>query len=116
MTKDDENKDKQLDELGELLRKYYKPENEIDPEDLWEKISDNIDSLFHKEIMSDPYYKADGEISNTEDCYWKGLDDYINNKLSSLKHKIITDHLLKCSECRKNYVEMVDKKKVLSCL
>ena len=114
MGTDDENKDKPYDEISELLKKHYKPSKEIDPEDFVKEVLNKIDSLFHKEIFSENYFNENGEPASDEERYWSGLEEYLNNKIPSLKHKTITDHLLKCKDCRKNYTQLMDKKKVLS--
>ena len=114
MGTDEENKDKPYDEISELLRKHYKPSQEIDPEIFAQEVLNKIDSLFHKEIFSENYFNEKGGPASDEERYWSGLEGYLNNKLSSLKHKAITDHLLKCKDCRKNYTQLRDKKKVLS--
>ena len=111
---DDENKDKPYDEISELLKKHYKPDKELDSDIFAEEVLKKIDSLFHKEIFSENYCNASRETLSDEDRYWRGLEEYLNNKVSSLKHKAITDHLLKCKDCRKNYMQLKDKKKVLS--
>jgi len=114
MGTDDENKEKNFDKLSELLKKYYKPPKELDEEELWESTSKKIESLFHKEIISDKKCDNDGIILPEEERYWRGLEEYIQNKVSSLRHKTITDHLLRCKECRVNYNKMLDKKKVIN--
>ena len=114
MGTDEENKDKPYDEISELLKKYYKPNQEIDPEIFTQEVLNKIDSLFHKEILSENYLNEKGEPASDEERYWSGLEGYLNNKLPSLKHKAITDHLLKCKDCRKNYIQLMNKKKVLS--
>ena len=113
MGTDDENKEKNFDELSELLKKYYKPPKELDAEELWESTSKKIESLFHKEIISDKKCDSAGIILSDEERYWTGLEEYIQNKVSSLRHKTITDHLLRCKECRVNYTKLLDKKKVI---
>ena len=114
MGTDEENKDKPHDEISELLKKYYKPKKEINPELFAKEVLRKIDSLFHKEVFSDDCFNAKGESISEEERYWLGLEEYLNNKLSALKHKTITDHLLKCKDCRANYTKLADKKKVLS--
>lgn len=114
MGTDDENKDKPYDEISELLRKHYRPSKEIDPDVFVSEVLSKIDSLFHKEIFSENYLNKSGESISDEERYWLGMEDYLNNKVSSLKHKVITDHILKCKDCRKNYTQLLDKKKVLS--
>ncbi len=114
MGTDEENKDKPYDEISELLKKYYKPSKETDPEDFVKEVLHKIDSLFHKEIFSENSFNKNGEPISDEERYWSGLEEYLNNKVTSLKHKTITDHLLKCKDCRKNYTQLMDKKKVLS--
>ena len=111
---DEENRDKPYDEISELLKKYYKPDKETDTEEFTKEVLNKIDSLFHKEIFSEVYFNDDRGPFSDEERYWAGLEEYLNNKVSSLKHKTITDHLLKCKDCRKNYIEIKDKKKVLS--
>ncbi len=113
MAVDDENKDKSQDDIGELLRKYYKPEKELDPESFVKNVSRKIDSLFHKEIFSDTLTDSDNNNLSEEERYWLGIEEYIRNEVSSLKHKAITDHLLICKECRHNYNLLLDKKKVI---
>ena len=113
MGTDGENKDKFFDETGELLRKFYKPDKEINQEDFWQEVSKKIDSLFHKEILLEKCLDEQGELLSEEYRYWAGLEEYIRNEVSSLKHKTITDHLLSCNECRKNYTDLLDKKKEL---
>ena len=116
VTDDDENKNKPYDEIGELLKKHYKPDKQIDSESFIKDLFNKIDSLFHKEILSEKSISAAGQLLSDEEKYWLGLEEYINNDISSLKHKTITDHLLKCKECRKNYDSMLDKKKTTSLL
>lgn len=111
MGTDEENKDKPYDEISELLKKHYKPDKEIDSEIFAKEVLSKIDSLFHKEILSENYFNEKGEPASDEERYWSGLEEYLNNKISSLKHKTITDHLLKCKDCRKNYTQLMDKKK-----
>ena len=114
MGTDGENKDKPYDEISELLKKYYKPDKEVDPDVFVKEVLSKIDSLYHKEIFSENLCNEMTESVSDEKLYWLGLEEYLNNKVSSLKHKIITDHLLKCKDCRKNYMLLTDKKKVLS--
>ena len=114
MGTDEENKDKPYDEISELLKKYYKPNKETDPGIFVKEVLNKIDSLFHKEILSENYFNEKGGSASDEERYWLGLEEYLNNKVSSLKHKTITDHLLKCKDCRKNYSQLMDKKKVLN--
>ena len=113
MGTDEENKNKSFDETRELLNKFYKPDKEIDKELFWQEVSKKIDSLFHKELFLEKCIDKEGKLLSDEECYWLGLEQYISNEVSSLKHKVITDHLLKCSECRKNYIDLLDKKKKL---
>ena len=114
MGTDEENKDKPYDEISELLKKYYKPSKETDPEVFAKEVLKKIDSLFHKEIFSEHCFNEQGESVLEEERYWLGLEEYLNNKVSALRHKTITDHLLKCKDCRANYTQLMDKKKVLS--
>ena len=114
MGTDEENKDKPYDELSELLKKYYKPDKKTDPAIFVKDVLNKIDSLFHKEIFSEACFNEKGESISDEERYWIGLEAYMNNRISSLKHKTVTDHLLKCKDCRKNYIQLKDKKKVLS--
>ena len=100
-------------ELSNLLGKYYKPDVEVDLNKTWQNISKKIDSLFHEEILSKARLKEDGSRYTIEERYWLGIDEYIDNKVTSLKHRVITEHLLKCKECRKNYSDSLDKKKVM---
>ena len=100
-------------ELSDLLGKYYKPDTETDLNKTWESVSKKINSLFHEEILSDIDIREDGLKYTIEEKYWLGIDEYINNKVNSFKHRIITEHLLKCKECRKNYNDSLDKKKVV---
>jgi len=111
MVTNGENKDKPYDEISELLRKHYKPNKEQSQEEFWQKIVKKIDSLFHRELLSEKLFDNDGNPISNEDRYWKGLEEYINNELSSLKHKVVTEHLLNCKECRHSYNEMLSKKK-----
>ena len=108
---DDENKGGSYDDISELLKRFYKPDKEIDLDGFWEEISDKIDSLFHKELYSEKIVNNDGSIMSDEERYWLGIDEYIKNEVASLKHKTITDHLLKCKECMQNYSSRLDKKK-----
>ena len=114
MGTDEDNKDKPYDEISELLKKYYKSNKETDPDVFAKEVLNKINSLFHKEILSENCFNESGGLSSDEERYWLGLEDYLNNKVSSLKHKTITDHLLKCKDCRKHYKNLMDKKKVLS--
>lgn len=110
---DGENKDKHFDEISELLKTFYKPEIEIDTEHFWKEVSKKIDSLFHKEIYSEKMINEEGVLLTDEERYWLGLEEYLKNKVSSLKHKTITDHLLFCKECRQKYSELLNKKKLI---
>ena len=114
MGTDGENKDKHYDEISELLKRFYKPNNEPNSEEVWDKLSKKIDSLFHKELFSNRIVNDSGVILSEEERYWMGLEEYLNNEINSLKHKAITDHLLKCKECRQNYNNLLDKKKPLN--
>lgn len=107
MATDDDN------ELSDLLGKYYKPDIEVDLNKTWQNISKKIDSLFHEEILSNVMVKEDGSKYTTEERYWLGIEEYINNKVTSFKHRVITEHLLTCKECRKNYSDSLNKKKVM---
>lgn len=107
----DDDKEKPYDEISSLLKKYYKPDKEIEPEVFWEEVSQKIDSLYHKELLSEKRVNNEGTLLSEEERYYLGLNEYINNEVSSLKHKTITDHLLKCKECRKNHNDILDKKK-----
>lgn len=108
------NKDKNYDEISDLLRRYYKLPKESDSEEFIKSVSKKIDSLFHKEVMTDKCIDETGKKLSDEERYWFGLEQYINNEVSSLKHKTITDHLLKCKECMHNYTEQLDKKKLVN--
>ncbi len=114
MPTDGDNKDNSFDEISSLLKKYYKPETEVDIDKFWEDVENKIDSLFHKEIFSSKSSNDEGNILSDEERYWLGLEEYIDNKASAIKHKTITDHLLVCKECRQNYSDYIDKKKVPS--
>lgn len=114
MGTDDENRDRPFDEISNLLKRHYKPSKEIKADEFWEKVSKKIDSLFHKEVFSKNYKNEDGKMLSDEERYWLGLEEYIKNEVSSLKHKAITDHILMCNDCRKNYVDILDKKKLVS--
>lgn len=107
------NNEKNFDDLSELLKKYYKPPKELDAEALWESTSKKIESLFHKEIVSEKKYDTSEKLLSEEERYCLGLEEYIQNKVSSMRHKIITDHLLRCPECRANYNKLLDKKKLI---
>ena len=107
MTIDDDN------EISDLLGKYYKPDTEVDLNKAWESVSKKISSLFHEEILSEVSLKEDSSKYTIEERYWLGLDEYINNKVNSFKHRVVTEHLLKCKECRKNCNDSLDKKKVM---
>ena len=96
MGTDEENKNKSFDETRELLNKFYKPDKEIDKELFWQEVSKKIDSLFHKELFLEKCFNEQGTLLSDEERYWLGLEQYINNDVSSLKHKMITDHLLEC--------------------
>ncbi len=113
-TDGDDNKNKPYDELSELLKKHYKPDKDIDSDLFTKEVFKKIDSLFHKEILTDKITNENNQLLNDEERYWIGLEQYINNEVSSLKHKMVTDHLLKCKECRKNHDLHLDKKKVPS--
>jgi type I site-specific restriction-modification system R (restriction) subunit len=102
------------EDVSDLLKKFYKPKNEISNNEFWDELSKKLDSLFHKEILSDRISDEKESILTEEERYWMGLEEYLNNQVQSLKHKAITDHLLKCKECRKNYNDLLDKKKVLN--
>ncbi len=105
--------DKNQDEISELLKKFYKPKNETNPDQFWDELSKKIDCLFHREIFTDRVSNSEGKILTDEEKYWLGLEEYINNEVNSLKHKSITDHILDCKECRKNYNNLLDKKKII---
>ena len=111
MGTDGENKDKPYDEISELLKRFYKPDKEINSQDFWDDLSKKIDSLYHKEIFSEKCYDEAGNLLHDENRYWLGLEEYVKNEISSLKHKSITEHLLQCKDCRKNYTDLLDKKK-----
>jgi len=113
MVTDGENKDKPYDEISDLLKKYYKPEKEIDSDKFWDNVEKKIDSLFHKELYSDRITDENGRILTDEERYWIGLDEYLKNQTGSIKHKTITEHLLGCKECRSNYNNLLDKKKLI---
>ena len=105
------NENKPYDEISEILKKHYKSPKEINEEKFWNELSKKLDSLYHKEILSNKFYLTDGSLMSEDQRYWLGLEEYINNEVNSLKHKTITDHLLRCTECRKNYTNALDKKK-----
>ena len=113
MGTDEENKDKPHDEISKLLRKFYKQDKEMDFQEFWGEVSRKVDSLFHKELFSEKSHNEYGELLSDEERYWLGLEEYVRNEVLSLKHKLITDHLIGCRECRKNYSNMLDKKKPL---
>ncbi len=113
MATDGENKDKPYDEISDLLKKYYKPEKEIDPVEFWDDVAKKIDSLFHKELYSDKTTDENGRMLTDEERYWMGLDEYLKNQTGSIKHKTITEHLLSCKECRNNYNNLLNKKKLV---
>lgn len=110
MGTDSENKDKPYDEISELLKRHYKPDKEIDPDVFWSELSTKIDSLFHSELFSQKVQNEEGVMLSEEERYWLGLEEYLRNEISSLKHKTITDHLLICKACRQNYNNLLDKK------
>lgn len=111
MVTDDENKENNIDEISSLLKKYYKPDQELNEEKFWNELSKKIESLFHKELYSEKIIDENGKLISEEERYWLGLSEYIGNKVNSLKHKEITSHLLSCSECRKNHNRLLDEKK-----
>lgn len=113
MVTDGENKDKPYDEISDLLKKYYKPDKEIDSGVFWKDLSKKIDSLFHKELYSDKVINEEGRMLTDEERYWIGLDEYIKNQTNSIKHKTITEHLINCKECRNNYNNLLNKKKLI---
>ena len=90
-----------------------KPEKEIDSDKFWDNVEKKIDSLFHKELYSDRITDENGRILTDEERYWIGLDEYLKNQTGSIKHKTITEHLLGCKECRSNYNNLLDKKKLI---
>lgn len=104
--------DKPYDEINELLKKYYKPDKELNDEEFFKNLSRKLDSLFHREVYSDKIQDNEGNFLSDEKRYWLGLEEYLKNDVSSLKHKAITSHLLACKECRKNYNDLSDKKKL----
>ena len=104
---------KPYDELSELLKKYYKPSKELSQNEFWEKVSKKINTLFHKELFSEKHFNDEGVLLSDEERYWMGLGEYISNEVPSLKHKTISEHLLSCKECMKNYTDVLDKKKEL---
>lgn len=110
----EENKDKPYDEISDLLKRFYKSDKEISQNVFWEKVLKQIDSLFHKELLSEKYSDDLGNVLSDEARYWIGLEEYVKNEVSSLRHKLITDHLLNCNECRQNYNDLLDKKKPLN--
>ena len=107
----DGEKNEPFDQISDLLKRYYKPDKCSDENQLVENILEKIDSLFHKELLSEKAIDDNGGLLMEEERYWLGLNDYINNKVSALKHKQITEHLLKCKACRKNHSEVLNKKK-----
>lgn len=109
-----ENKDKPYDEISDLLKRFYKPKEEVDQDKFWRDVSNKIDSLFHKELYSEKIVNEQGVIFSDEERYWLGLEEYIKNEVPALKHKNITEHLLKCKECRQNYNDLLDKKKPIN--
>lgn len=108
MAIDNENKEP-FDQLKDLLNKHYKPDQKNDDNAFWESLSKKIDSLFHKEIFSDQLLREDGDPMTDEERYSLGLKEFAANKVNSFKHKEITDHLLICPECRKNYINLIEK-------
>lgn len=113
MPNDNDNNDNNDNDISKLLRKYYKPKDDITPEQFWDELSKKIDCLFHREVFTEKACNENGALFTDEEKYWMGLDEYVRNEVSSLKHKTITDHLLTCKDCRKNYNDLLDKKKVL---
>ena len=111
MGTDEDNKDKPYDAISELLKRFYKPDKEIDLDEFWGEVSKKVDSLFHKELYSDSLVNEQGVLMSDEERYWLGIEEYAKNEIGSLKHKTITDHLLQCKECRQNYNDLLDKKK-----
>lgn len=111
MGTDEDNKDKPYDEISELLKRFYKPDKEIDLDKFWDEVSKKVDSLFHKELYSDSLVNEQGVLMSDEERYWLGIEEYAKNEIGALKHKTITDHLLQCKECRQNYNDLLDKKK-----
>lgn len=114
MVTNGENKDKSHDEISELLKKYYKLNKEINDDEFVQSIEKKINSLFHVELFSEKLVDNESHHLSNEVRYWRGLEEYINNEVSSLRHKVITDHLLSCKECRQNYNEQLIKKKEFS--
>lgn len=112
MNGDDDNfGNKPQDEISDLLKNFYKPNKEINVEEYWKKISGNIESLFHAEMFSDKIIKYGSSKYSDEERYWLGLEEYLNNEITAIKHKMITNHLLDCSACRQNFNKLMDKKK-----
>lgn len=101
-----------FDEIRELLKKHYKPEQEVDVNAFTDDVMGKIDSLYHKELYLEKAHDEDGNMLSEEERYWLGLENYIANKVTALKHKEMTDHILKCKDCRKNYNQLLDKKKL----
>lgn len=108
MVQDDDKKDS-FSEIRDLLKKHYKPEEEDSSDLFWRQLSKKIDALFHRELFSEEFKDENGNLLSDEERYLLGLKQYSKNELSSLKHKIITDHLLECGDCRKNYNKMLDE-------
>ena len=89
MGTDDENRDKPYDEISELLKEFYKPSKEINSNEFWDDLSKKIDSLFHKELLSEKCFNEEGDLLSEEVRYWLGLEEYLKNEVSSVKHKTI---------------------------
>ena len=114
MGTDGNDKDKPSDQISELLKKHYKLNKKQDVEQFVENVMSKIDSLFHKDVFSQKCINDDGRTLTDEERYWLGLEEYANNNVTALQHKTITDHILSCKACRKNYNDFIDKKKELS--
>ena len=100
------------DNLSELLRKSFELPAELEEINLWERVSNKIDSEYHKELFSESLANSP-EIS-IQEKFIIGLSEYIDNECSPEKANIITEHLLECSSCREYYLSLIKQKKALT--
>lgn len=101
---------KEVSNWEALLSESFKLPKKFEETDLWASLSKKLDSQYHPEIFTTD--SAFIGLSDKEK-YVIGLSEYLDGEVSAAKAQMVNDHLLECSDCRKNYVSFSKLKQAL---
>jgi hypothetical protein len=71
--------------------------------DLWSKLSATLDEQYHRELFIEPQ----NTLLKPAENFYRGLNEYLDNRVSSDKANSINQHLSECSNCRKQFSNLV---------